>query len=244
MKRLSALDLLKLWEWGQGQTLVRRALALLAAAYPEKTPEELAKLSIGQRNACLLKLHEMTFSPRLLCVATCPGCRERLELSFNVADMRAAPESEAAEEFLLSHEGYYVQFRLPNSQDLIAIVDNGNVQLARNLLFERCLVSASHNGEEQLASQLPENLVSMVIARMAQTDSMGDIQLALCCVECGHQWHETFDVVSFFWTEITAVVQRLLGEVHTLAHAYGWREADILAMSPWRRAFYLQMVRA
>ena len=41
----------------------------------------------------------------------------------------------------------------------------------------------------------------------------------------------------------TAWAVRLLGEVHELASAYGWREHDVLALSPWRRQAYLQMVR-
>ena len=34
---------------------------------------------------------------------------------------------------------------------------------------------------------------------------------------------------------------RLLGEVHTLARAYHWREAEILAMSSRRRQAYLEL---
>ena len=37
---------------------------------------------------------------------------------------------------------------------------------------------------------------------------------------------------------------RLLGHVHALARAYGWREADILAMSPARRQVYLDLAGA
>jgi hypothetical protein len=36
----------------------------------------------------------------------------------------------------------------------------------------------------------------------------------------------------------------VLREVHILASAYGWREDDILAMSPARRRIYLEMLRA
>ena len=64
---------------------------------------------------------------------------------------------------------------------------------------------------------------------------------ALYCPECGHRWHATFDIVSFFWSEIDAWAYRTLHQVHRLASAYGWREADILAMSPWRRQFYLSL---
>jgi len=35
-----------------------------------------------------------------------------------------------------------------------------------------------------------------------------------------------------------------LSDVHTLARAYGWRERDILTLSPTRRQFYLNMVGA
>jgi hypothetical protein len=48
--------------------------------------------------------------------------------------------------------------------------------------------------------------------------------------------------VTFFWKEIAAHAKRLLREVHILAAAYKWREADILAMNPNRRQYYLEMV--
>jgi hypothetical protein len=48
--------------------------------------------------------------------------------------------------------------------------------------------------------------------------------------------------VSFFWNEINTWAYRMLRDVHALATAYGWREADIVAMSPWRRQVYLDMV--
>jgi len=51
-----------------------------------------------------------------------------------------------------------------------------------------------------------------------------------------------FDIVSFFWSEICVQAKRLLREVHILARAYGWREADILSMSAARRQLYLEMV--
>ena len=52
-----------------------------------------------------------------------------------------------------------------------------------------------------------------------------------------------FDIVSFFWAEIDAWARRVLREVNVLARAYGWRESDILALSPVRRQIYLSMVQ-
>ena len=34
----------------------------------------------------------------------------------------------------------------------------------------------------------------------------------------------------------------LVHAVHALASAYGWTEADVLAVGPWRRQVYLQAV--
>jgi hypothetical protein len=65
--------------------------------------------------------------------------------------------------------------------------------------------------------------------------------LDLRCPTCGHSWHALFDIVAFFWAELASQAKRLLREVHTLARAYGWREADIVSMSARRRQLYLEM---
>ncbi len=80
--------------------------------------------------------------------------------------------------------------------------------------------------------------------RMASADPMAETRLTLRCPECGEEWEETFDIVSFFWAEIEAQAKRLLFEIHTLALAYGWTESEILSLSEPRRALYLEMVRA
>jgi hypothetical protein len=66
----------------------------------------------------------------------------------------------------------------------------------------------------------------------------------MSCPACQHEWLAMFDILSFFWTEIEAWAYRTLRQVHTLASAYGWREADVLAISAWRRQRYLEMVGA
>ena len=94
MRALSALELLDVWERGLAQPAARRTLTLLAAACPDTAPDALAKLSIGQRDARLLTLREWTFGPQLVSLASCPGCDERLELTFNVSDIQVATRSE------------------------------------------------------------------------------------------------------------------------------------------------------
>jgi hypothetical protein len=242
MRVLSALELLNVWENGLTRRPDERALILLTAACPEVVPEALAQLSIGQRDAHLLTLREWTFGPHLACLAICPKCGERLELTFNTAEIRATTEAEPGGAILLSVADYEVRFRLPNSADLAVIASHDDIVAARDVVLQRCLLQVTHNGEAASANQLPTEVVEAVAARMAAADPQADIQLALSCPSCRHQWEMTFDIVSFFWSEIHAWAYRILREVHTLASAYGWREADILAVSPWRRQLYLEMV--
>src|SRR4051794_39247497 len=106
MRALSAAELLDVWERGRDQHPVQQALALLVAACPETTPDALARLTIGQRDAELLTLRGWTFGSQLVSLAVCPGCDERLELTFDLGDIRAAPEAEPSEEFALSVASY------------------------------------------------------------------------------------------------------------------------------------------
>jgi hypothetical protein len=249
MRALSAPELLRVWEWGLAQPAAQRALALLAAACPHSSHDALAKLCIGQRDARLLTLREWAFGPQLVSLASCPGCGERLELSFSVSDIRVAdgsdplPDREAeCEPLSLSVGGYEVCFRLPNSLDLAAIEGSQDIAATRHLLLERCLVAAERDGQAAVLDQLPAEVTEAVVARMDEADPQANVQLALSCSMCGHVWQATFDIVSFFWSEINAWAYRTLHQVHRLASAYGWREADILALSPWRRQFYLDLV--
>ena len=242
MRPLSAAELLGAWEQGRAQTAVERSLALLAAACPGATPEALGQLSIGQRDARLLTLREWTFGPQLIGVARCGQCGEYLELAFSTGEIRALPEVEPAGTLALEAGGYQVHFRLPNSFDLLAIAATNDAAAARQALFERCLLAARRTEDDGQAAELPTVVVDAVAEQMARADPQADVQLALSCPACGHAWRATFDIAAFFWSEIGAWAGRILREVHSLAAAYGWSEAEILALSPWRRQVYLEMV--
>lgn len=249
-KRLSAAELLNVWEQGSGRSPAQQALQLLATACPGVPPERLARLPLGRRDACLLILREWTFGPRLEGMATCPECAAPLELLLKVADLWAEPltadmaerrAEEGREVHQLSLAGFEVSFRLPDSLDLDAAA-SGEAAAFRLKLLERCLWTARQGGEPWPAGQLPAEVVAAVTEYMDRLDPQANLRLDLSCPACRHEWQQIFDIVSFFWSEIKAWAERLLHEVHTLASAYGWSEAEILALSPWRREVYLRMV--
>jgi len=240
MRPLSAYDLLRIWEIGEDQHPLDRALTILGAACPEQTWDELAALSIGQRDARLLTLRERTSGPILNGFVECPRCAQRLEFDALVANLRVEADPDVGERELIA-EGLTLEFRLPNSQDLAAASVCQDLAEARSLLVQRCVLQASRDGVPADRSELPAGVIAELAQRMAKCDPQAEVLLDLRCPTCDHAWQALFDIVDFYWAELAAQAKRLLREVHTLARAYGWREADILSMSARRRQFYLEM---
>ncbi len=101
---------------------------------------------------------------------------------------------------------------------------------------------AQRHGTEVALDELSAALIEVAIERMAEVDAGAEIELALTCPACAAEWRAGFDIAGFLWSEVDAWARRRLREVHVLARAYGWRETEILALSPRRRAAYLGMV--
>jgi len=203
----------------------------------------LAALAIGRRDARLLAVRELTLGPSLTGVAECPNCRERLEFGVTASDLDADELTEPVPaERTLEVDGFRLRFRMPTSLDLAAVARCEDVKTARDRLLQRCVLEVSRGGDETTADTLPESAIEALDVALEESDPLGNIQLVFDCPQCHHHWSATLDVAVFFWTEISGWAMRLMSEVHGLARAYGWSEADILVMSPARRQYYLEMV--
>ncbi|HEX8778932.1 MAG TPA: hypothetical protein VF738_12515 [Rhodanobacter sp.] len=236
----SPAQLLQVWERGGDASAATRGLLLLGCCGDAERPAaDLAALPLGRRDALLLELHERLFGDTIDAVASCPQCASTVEATFRCGDLRlTAPDDEApALAHELSVQGRQMRFRLPDSSDLIALERCGDAGAAHALLLERCLLAADVDD----ARNMPSELQSGIAQAMAQADPQADLQLAFRCPDCGHAWQPLFDIARFLWQELHAWALRLLREVDTLAQAYHWSEAEILALSPRRRQAYLEL---
>jgi hypothetical protein len=241
MRRLTASDLLDLWERGLEQSPVHRALEMLAATLPESR-DTLDRLPVGRRDWMLLQLHEQTFGPRVNAVTVCSSCGERIELDFDVAAVRAdAPESRPEVEMILNQ--YSMRLRAPDSLDLLLTCQT-NAEEAEWALLERCVIGSQRAGVPLPPRELPPEIVDAAVARIAEMDPQADTQLAVNCAQCGTHNRVPFDIGAFLWREIEDFAVRIMREVQALASAYGWDERRILEMSPVRRRCYLEMLSA
>ncbi len=246
MQALSAQQILQIWDVGQRQHPIDRALMMLSAAMPDCSIDRLANLSIGQRDGYLLQLRELTLGSQLDSFAECPKCSEPLEFQLQIGDLLL--ESPKATEASIEASGcccvedWEIQFRRLTSRDLATILGCSTVQAAQQQLVQQCVQAVHYQGEARSVSEFPSALLVPLSQQLAATDPQAELLLDLTCPACRHDWQILFDIVTFFWAELNAQAKRLIGEVHTLARSYGWREADILAMSSMRRQLYLDRV--
>ena len=243
MHILSPSQLLDVWERGFSESTSVRALQLLEVAFPETSRDALTQLPIGQRNALLLDLRECLFGNRFAGLANCPACQERLDFELNLGDLRTKPWG-ISEPMTLTVDDYDLRFRLPDSDDLLAIGNENEIKTASQVLLQRCLIDAKHNGAEASASELPEKIIDAIADTMERTDAQANLECALRCPQCHHAWNAVFDLASILWSELNAWAARTLWQVHALASAYAWSEAEILGLTPNRRQIYLEMIGA
>jgi hypothetical protein len=236
MRGLSAADIVRVWECGAAQHPLDRALTILAAADPGVGRAALGDLPLGERNRRLLAVRRATFGGTLAALVTCEQCNARVEIAVPASTIDAPASSTAA-----SLTGGAPPLRALTSRDLAAAAQCENAERARVFLAARALSGGESN--ERYPRDLTAVDLESIAQRLHELDPLAVCVLDVRCSECGANWECELDVPEFVWVEIEAEALRVLRDVHSLACACGWHEADILAMSPLRRRAYLELVQ-
>ena len=232
MTTLTAAGVLELWEQAAGLAPGGRAL-VLAAGCSGIARAVAAELSVGNRDRLLVAAYCGLFGLRVIGRADCPACAEMLELELDLAEFEDEA-MEANEPIAIGR--FEVRWRLPTA----AAVADPAVRSPQDLL-RRCIAHVTRDGEPIDSEEWPTELAVAVSAAILAADPLTDVRFALNCVRCEHAWEVGFDPAAFLWAEFDVLARRLLSEVHRLAAAYGWSEAEILKLSAARRAAYLGM---
>lgn len=240
--RISERDLLDMWAAGEAQHPIDRALTALSWVSGARRGL-LADLPIGERDARLFALGRALNGSRVSATATCPACRDDVEMSLDLDALsgRGSQADEPSEhEITVEHAGVVLRCRQPTSRDLATAARAANDDEARALLVAACVVEAHMDGE----AIGPEALSAEVIARtedaLASMQPPAEIVLALTCPSCEASWVAPFDIGDAVWSAIRAAAQRTMSDVADLARAYGWSEDTVLALPVERRRYYVE----
>jgi hypothetical protein len=219
----------------------RALLDTLEPDDPTSASERLARIldpdgrSLARRDAALLSLHRERFGDALHCAGECPSCGEVLELEVPVAAL--IPPSLRESELRVICDGFEVEYRMPESGDLLAARDERS-------LAERC-VTAAHRIDDETpldAASLPAPVLTAMDDAMAVQHPAGGLSVEVTCVVCGDRWDAGLEVASFIAARARVDALHVVSEIHALAAAYGWTEAEVLAVPRARRRHYLDLV--
>jgi hypothetical protein len=223
-------EALELWERAVGLDRWRRDEALLAAGHA--TPR-----GLGARNAALLALRNTLFDRAWALRSSCPACATECEFQVDSVALAEELRGQAAEEAAtFDWAGLSVTARAPTVDDLSAISRQTDEASAVRALLARCLTGnfdpadADDAGIEELGR------------RLERLDPGAAVGFRLRCPACEHEWTAMLDVGEALWIELHRAAERTLTEIDALARAYGWTEAEVMRLSPTRRAAYLQLV--
>lgn len=230
MKAPSEEQLLEFWDHASTEHALDRGLRLLAMVRPQEPSSRLAEVAIAERDRSLFPLLRTYFGATLRAYADCPECAARLEFSLELTalERELEPHPIEVEQFTL---------RPPTSRDVALALAEPDPISARRFLAERCIQVSSDGARPELTMKEVEQIEAALAAQ-----SSTEILLDFVCLDCRHAWERPFDIVSILWLELDSRARRALQEIHALARAYGWTEKEVLALSPQRRAAYLEMV--
>jgi hypothetical protein len=227
-----AAALAAMWEAALLLHPIDRALAI-ASVFTGEDRSHLAALSIGRRDTILLEARRTLCGDRIDALCTCEACGEPNEFGLDAA---ALPCAAAGDEFVTAEaDGRTVRARLPNSFDLAALAGRDDLDGAANDLLARLTP-----GDVVLSAAERSALEAAMEAR----EGLAGLQISFACSRCETANRVPFDIAAYVWHEIAAHVRSLLHDTHLLASVYGWTQAEVFALSPRRRALYVELVCA
>lgn len=238
---LAADQLLSLWEQGLSATRRQRDDLLLAASGQQPPPQ-----GLGQRQVGLLSAHAGWFGAALALQSRCPGCGETLSWTVDTEAMahalQAPPQAQARP---LAHPDGQLQLRAPLVDDIERACGAGDAGFA-DALLAACVAHWAGNGARALSppADWPPAVRQAALSELEALDPAASLSFALQCPACHQAWDAPLDMGESLWRGLQAAAEHLLHDIDRLARAYGWREPDILALSPLRRAAYLQLIEA
>ncbi|MGW3370541.1 hypothetical protein [Streptomyces hydrogenans] len=240
-RRPTEATLLEVWEGGLDSTPADRALLIASTATASHGEQDIADLPLSAVNALLLDLRCGVFGDALPCTTDCPACGDSLDVTVAAEELRPAEAIGRAGAAVAvpatatwTTGGFTLTYRALTGRDVRAV--DPTAPGARRALLRRCLLSVSPPVDD-----LPDDVLDALAPRLAELDPGADTVLTLDCPQCGHRWEAALDLADHVWTDVSAHARGILHDVHALARAYGWSEAEVLSISPARRRFYLEV---
>ncbi|MEQ7128695.1 hypothetical protein ABN034_29725 [Actinopolymorpha sp. B11F2] len=232
--------LLVAWEDAAGAPPVARGTVLVHRAGLVDDVDTALDLPIGAVASLAARLYAEEFGAVVSGILTCHSCEQRLDVELPMDSVVAASQDESvgAESAVALSGGRRLLVRAPTTRDLVAA--GGSHDPARELL-NRC-VRAEDNAPVD-ADGLDDAALTLVDAAAEELAGSAAVVVRTACPSCGTEVAAPLDVAALLWDRVAYAAPAILAEVAELAAAFGWAEAEVLALTPVRRRTYLELAR-
>ncbi|HET9701874.1 MAG TPA: hypothetical protein VFP70_13210 [Burkholderiales bacterium] len=218
----------------------RAALACrTVAAVRGLEPAEVAGWTLDRRLRALADIARATFGNSLAWQARCPACREPMELELGLEPLLATTCEAGAVE-CAPRPDTRLSLRLPTGLDQQSWRNLAVPREELPLAMARSLVQGLDGGIPDPDWRMPEEWLDAVEAELAARDPLGMLEAGAQCPSCGTGSAMELDLEAVILDLLAREQRRVMEEVHRLARTYHWSEAEVLAIPPRRRAFYLR----
>lgn len=224
------------------------ASALIAAAVKRIggiepiTPELAGRLTVGDRERLILAMCIMAVGNEVELVARCPSktCGAMTEASLRLSEfLRTRPRTapEFCNELVIAGPGGRWKFvvRPPTGADQEKAC-LGGLDAARVLMRDCVLELTDPAGCAVEARNMPSEIGPALSDALSALDPTAESMTSIFCPSCGTEMNAMLDGLSLLRSSLLGSPY---GEVYSMARAYHWSEADILAMPLVRRRQYL-----
>lgn len=214
---------------GRGAVLVR-----LAGLCPDL--DSALDLGVGECAALAALAHARAFGREVAGVITCSSCGEPLSAQVSLPTAEELVTAAAAGPRHVAVAGFTV--RAPTTRDLLLAA--ASPDRARAVLLSRCVRRADGSPVDPAELTREEEALLDEAAEAITAATM--TTLCVRCPACDGHVRAALDTAAVLWDRIDIAAPALMEEVAVLARAFGWSEADLLAMPAARRAAYLERV--
>jgi hypothetical protein len=206
--------------------VLRTCLSSAGAPLPEG---EVWSWTVNRRLQGLLAVTLATRGEYWTLTADCiaAGCGEPMDLPLRLSAFRRTEDPLRIRVALA--DGAHMELSLPTGEDQRAWLREA--QVAPQALLQRLLVGST--------GDLPPAAFPTVEAALAEADPLTALEIETRCPVCGADNWIPLDLEQLCLRLLVAEQPRLLDDIHRLALAYHWSEAEILAVPAARRRQYL-----
>jgi hypothetical protein len=206
--------------------------------------DQVWRWSAEQRLQGLLAIALATCGPTTAAIASCghPDCGRQMELELLLESFVTEATPAMAWK---APDGRHVRCHLPNGADQLAWYQQARHSgSCDERWLARRLIDSIDEAPVDADWTIPQAWLEPLASLLDEHDPLTALTVRIECPFCACQNEIEVDLEQLLISNLHECQRALLNDVHRLACAYHWNEAEIVALAPWRRARYLSRVEA